>query len=300
MSPFSPTDTTSNDNPRIRAVEAYDSRRAETVSGREQRFRKWHVFRTDGSGEPVPSADSAVNETGVSFGDPHPEAALLRAYDVRTRISTTAGRGVYEVEWVYRNVLGLFDGQPEDPEAVDYQEFNITADPTLIDVYRAPPFPEFPLGGNNPQPGIDIGGVPLDTAGQKSSYLNRRAIIEVVRNYDIATYNPLLYVSAGGRRNAEAWEGFEAGRLLYLGSRTSRIAQGIVRVVHLLGFDEFFHLIQVANTDENGDVTLTEPGAVIGGVAYDSSHARPVGFAQPYPNLVNFDTLDMIAPGGGP
>lgn len=299
MSP--PTsDTTTNDNPRVKAVEVYDSRRAETFNGREQRIRRWVVYRTDGTGQPVPSADAAVNETGVSFGDPHPEAATLRAYDVRTRISTTAGRGVYEVEWVYRAVLELFDGRPEDPEGVDYQEFNITADPTLIDVYRAPPFPEFPPGGNNPQPGVDIGGVPLDTAGQKSSYLNRRATIEVVRNYALSDYNPLLYVSAGGRRNANAWEGFEAGRLLYLGSRTSRIAQGVVRVVHLLGFDEFFHLLQVAATDENGDVTLTEPGAIIGGAPYDSSHARPVSFAQPYPNTIDFATLNMIAPGGGP
>lgn len=288
------------DSTRLQAIERYDSRRASTNQGAVTRVRRFQVYSKAGSGTPVPSAEVAVNEVGVDYGDPHPENSALRAIDVTVEVDAQAGRNLYNVEWTYRQVgfAGIGGGVgPANPQAPNYQEFNISADPTLVDVYRIPPYAEFPPGGNNPQPTVDIGGVPIDVEGQRASYLNRRAILEVVRNYDFDFYNPRLFIAAAGNRNELPWQGFSAGRLLYLGSRADRIAQGVVRVSHLLGFDEFFHLLQVAQTNEDGTVKVAPPGTFIGGVPYDSAHANRVSFAQPYPGIVDFDALDMVGPG---
>lgn len=282
------------------SVEVYDSRRDQLIDGREYRSRSFRVYSPD-NGPEIPDSRSAVIETGVNYGDPHPENAQLRAIDVSVRVNPTVGRRMFEVTWTYRAVsLSIVGSEPpKNPDAPDYQEFNITTDPTLVDVYRAPPFFEFPPNGNitNPPWPSDIGGVPVDSAGQRGSYLFRRGIIEVSRNLELQQFNVFALLEAGGARNASDWQGFEAGRLLYLGARSSRVSVDVVQVVHQLGFDEFFHLQQVADTDEDGNVKLSTPDETnVGGSVYPSAHAFPVRWFQPFPRLIDFDLLDIIAP----
>lgn len=279
---------------RFVSVETYDSRIAELQDGRERRTRTFKVYAPTNNLTAIPDARQAVLESGVKFGDPHPENGSLYAVDVRVRIDRRTGRGMFIVEWTYRAVSpGIGSEGPRDPEAPGYTEFNVSTDPTLVDVYRAPPFFEFPTNGtpNGPWPS-DIGGVPIDSAGQRGSYLHRRGILEVLVNVPFDQFNVFTSLEAGGARNQSAWQGFTPGILLYLGARSSRISADVVEVVHQLGYDEFFHLQQVADTDEDGNVRLSTPGVTnIGGQTYESAHAYPVRWFQPFPREVDFNLV---------
>lgn len=316
---------------RFAAVETYTSRQANLQEGREQRSREFIVYSTGSSLEPLPDAATVVQLTNVEYGDQHPENTNLRAVDVDIRPTRNAGRGAYLVVWNYRAVsfTGGIPGQPnptpENPEAPDYQEFNLATDPTLIDVWRVPPFDPLAFfeDGNivfdNDQP-EDIGGIPVDTGGIPASYLFRRGTFEITRNIEFSQFDSRPLLEAGGARNQSSFLGFPAGRLLYLGARSTRVSQGVIRITHEIGYDEFAHMQQKPDVvDATGEIKLSQPfieddppgpsdppateiftldeNGVRKGRKYETRHAYKVKWFQPYPRLLEFDSLGIVGPG---
>lgn len=300
----------SGQDPQFVAVETYTSRTASLLEGREQRSRSFTVYSNTEPPQPLPDTVTAVNLTGVQYGDPHPENADLLAVDVISNISDLAGRAVYLVTWTYRAVSfgGIIGGVPQNPEAPDYQEFNLTTDPTLIDVWRAPIYdPAFlPADGNisNGYSDGDIGGVPVDAAGITTSVLVRRGTLEITRNVPLNEFDAQPLLELAGGRNAFAFLGFPPGKMLYLGARSTRVSQGVVRVTHEFGYDEFAHLQQIPDTDEDGNFNLSEPNVTTirtldadgnsVDLTYPNRHAYLVRWFQPFPRIFDFGILGAV------
>jgi len=317
---------------RFTAIETYVSRQASLQQGREQRSREFLIYSEADPPVPIPDAQTAASLTGVNYGDSHPENSVLRAVDVDVEVSDSAGRAAYMVTWNYRAVAfraGV--AIPENPEAPDFQELNLTTDPTLIDTWRVGPFDDevLPPNGNIPaswgHSQIDIGGIPNDSGGIPNSYLVRRGTFEITRNLPFAEFDSRPLLESGGARNSVQFVGFPIGSLLYLGARSTRVSQGVIRVTHEFGFDEFYHLQQLPKADVEGNTSLSVPapegyrpgdpipsplpdpspsffktrepdGTVVFNI-YPGTHAYPVYWFQPFPRLLDFSTLDIIVPG---
>jgi len=288
---------TVGDQTRAVAAETYDSRRLSVSGGRVTRTRSWVVYARPGANTLVPSGDYPALATGVQYGQVHPEDATLRAVDVTSSPTRMAGRLAYDVTWTYRRVEIQPAGVPDDPEAPGYQEVNLDGEPQFLDAWRQQRsgggWATAPRGDIIP-PRTDVGGVPIDTGGRAGSFLVRVGSYSIPRNYRLQDYVATQFLDAMGARNDAPFLGFETGALLYARPRSSRIEQGVVRVVHTLVLDEFFHCRQIAGADENGEVEITTPGGVIDGITYEKSHASSVFWIQPFPRLIDFQSINIV------
>lgn len=275
------------DSQRFAAVETFDSRELQVQGGKRTRRRRFIVYAREGAGTVLPSDNFAAQQTGVVYGDSHPQDPVLRALDVSVRVLPETGRGAMEVVWSYRR--GELTGEePDDPEAPEYQSVDLTGEGRFIDVYRQGA--DIPADGIPPAGRPDIGGEPVDVAGEPISTLVTTAAYSVVRNYPLTGYSASTILNLVGSRNNATFLGFPTGSVLYGRPRSSRIAQGVVRVVHQLLVDqETLHLRQQAAADSEG-VRLSNQ--VPGGAG--DSHAERVYHVQPFPTLSDFSVLGIV------
>jgi len=289
---FPPVDGSGStgDTTRLRSIETWDSRTLNVTQGRRTRTREFVVYATDGSGIVVPSDAVAVQQTGVAYGDAHPEDPGLLALDVTVAVTPEAGRGALRVRFTYRRGE-LIGPEPEDPLAPDYQEVNLSGDGQFIDTYRDNA--AVPDEGTVAPGRVDIGGEPIDVAGEPQSRLLVQGTYVISRNYPLSEYSAPTLLAAIGVRNQAPFLGFPAGSLLYGRPRTSRVAQGVVRVVHQLILDQHrFHLRQQAYaTTEGKQLGTNVPGGEGG------SHASRVYHVQPFPLQGDLEALNIVRPG---
>lgn len=268
------------------AIETFDSRDLQVQSGKRTRRRRFIVYAKSSAGEVIPSESYAVQLTNVGYGDAHPEDLGLRALDVSVRILPETGRAAMEVVWSYRRGE-LTAGEPEDPEAPGYQQVDLSGETQFISIYRQNAL--IPTNGIPPQGRPDIGGSPVDVAGEPISLLLRQAAYSVIVNYQLSEYNSQLLINLSGTRNNATYLGFPAGSVLYGRPRATRISQGVVKVTHQLIVDqEQLHLRQQASADSDGIRTST---TVPGGVG--DLHASFVYHVQPFPVLNDFTVLGI-------
>jgi hypothetical protein len=275
------------DGQRFDAVETFDSRELQVQGGQRTRRRRFIVYARAGAGAVLPSDNYAAQVTGVAYGDAHPEDIALRALDVSVRVLPETGRGAMEVVWGYRQ--GELSGpEPDDPEAPGYQQVDLTGEAQFVDVYRQDA--DIPPDGIPPAGRPDIGGEPVDVAGEPISQLLRVPSYSVVTNVPLSQYQAQTIIDLTGTRNAGPFLGFPVGSVLYGRPRSSRIAQGVVRITHQLLVDqERLHLRQQAAADTDGVRTSTDvPGGTPGDL-----HASRVYHVQPFPNLADFTVLGI-------
>lgn len=278
------------DSTRLRAVETYTSRGLRVSGGKRERTRTFIVYATVNAGTVVPSSNAAIQTTGVGFGDPHPEDADLFAVDVDVRILERMGRRGMQVVFTYRGVEISGGGSPQAPDEPDFQTVDLVGSGFFVDAWRVPSPGDTPWSvapGEPVNTSLDIGGESVDIGGTPREVFVRQGRYEIVRNYRFTDYRATDYLRAIGARNDDTFVGFPAGALLYGEPRASRVNQGVVRVVHSLILDEFFHLRQVPDLDpDTGEIVLGNTG-----------QAAVVRWFQPFPRLLDFAALDMIAPG---
>lgn len=268
------------------AVETFDSRTTSVDGGKQTRTRRFIVYANSGSGEVIKSTNLAVSLTGVAYGDTHPENPLLRALGLSVRVLPETGRAAMEVLWTYRRGE-LDDVEPDDPEAPEYQSVDLSGEAQFFDVFRQDA--ALPSGGNPPAGKPDIGGTPVDVAGEPISLLLVTGAFRVQRNVALSNYSAVQLLDLTGTRNNAPYLGFPTGAVLYGRPQASRIAQGVMRVTHQLLVDrDRLHLRQQAQADSEGvKLSISVPGGEGG------SHAERVYHVQPFPLLADFSVLGI-------
>jgi hypothetical protein len=189
-------------------------------------------------------------------------------------------RGVWEVSFQYENTEpGTV--QPQEP---GYVEFSVDFSSEFRDTYRAnPSIGSAPLGQPNNN---DIGGSPIDSAGEAVSGLIDFATITIGETVLASTIQSRLFTIATltGRRNNGVFQGFAAGTLVYQGASANRIAVDKYSVTHRFAYDERFHMQQMPERDQNREVVCIRDNANI-------LRAKTVRWVQPFPSLANFNLI---------
>jgi hypothetical protein len=282
------------DSERFVAVETYTSREFSLASLKQERRREFIVYARETTTELLLNIDQAGEQTGVKFGDPHPDDPRFVAVDFRSAFIPEAGRRAARIEIVYRPFVA--SEIPVGPEEETYQEINIDGDLEFVDTWREqsddPPM-LIPLNGNAPKPRVDIGGCSIDIAGQPVSRPLRTGRWQITRNYSINEYNAGQLLYAVGTRNNATFLGFPTGSALYGRPKSTRVAEGIIKVVHEIIVDPVqFHMRQSARADENG-IELVNGGL---GSCGAGQRAAFVYWVQPFPTLIDFNALNIIQP----
>jgi len=149
----------------------------------------------------------------------------------------------------------------------------------IEEVYRV--HPEDALDWDNPS-GVDIGGTPVDSGGQKTSVVktDSKATVTAYRTDmpSISEFDDWV-----GYRNSNTYRGAPAGSVLYMGVDFSQDAtSGLWRLTHQFAIDRFtYHAEQVATADSEGKI-VTLPYNADGTSDLIRYVARRVYWVQPF------------------
>lgn len=195
----------------------------------------------------------------------------------------------WEAIYEYENVGGLPGGI--QPDEVGFVEFVTDIGRVNRDVWRKqadPPtiFAFFPVTGAVSDPSvIDIGGVPVDRNGHPVTY--RRLVQGLVINENLNGNPPFAtYRAAVDKRNSVTFYGSAIGFLVYAGAVATRIALNTYKVQHTFYWDEWKHMEQVPQLDQDGDVVLK--------VSSSAKVANEVYWRQPFPGFFDFNLLSSF------
>jgi hypothetical protein len=276
----------------------------EPKSATKRRF----VVSSDTAGE-LDTDLQAINFTGVSMGDAHPDYPTLVAVRVESKRDVDnplVWRVVFEYE-----TQNLLVEPTTDIERFS-QKWNLAIDAKFRDVYRTsedagadfspfvnPADAGFTLLPLASQP--DIGGKPIDSGGKPTSVLVREAKlivdIEIVTNPAKAGSYLASLLQYAGRRNQGKFLGAPEGTLVYLGAQTQYLGDTEFGtrygIKHSIAFDEFYHRIQVAQLSsiKQGQVQLgADDTSAPAGYA---EHAFKVNWVQPFPRKFDFRLLGI-------
>jgi hypothetical protein len=175
--------------------------------------------------------------------------------------------------------------QPE-PSEIGFVEVNVDYSPTIVDTWRVAPLADG-SGWGQPPDGLnslgDIGGTPVDSAGEPVSSVRR--MMEIVISHTISGFPPYAALAGfEGSRNSTDYLTFTAGFLLLKGISTSRIAVSVYTLDYTFVFDEWAHSRQIPNRDADGKVVLS------GSTPHT---ADQVYWRQPFPRTNDFYSLGI-------
>ena len=107
----------------------------------------------------------------------------------------------------------------------------------------------------------DIGGSPVDVAGQPTSVFRAKYEIQISRtSYQQFSREIGTYGAEVGTRNARPIFGLETGYLLYKGATIQRVSHNSYRVTHAWQYDSMAHLIQAPKYTADGGLALDTNG----------------------------------------
>jgi hypothetical protein len=273
----------------ITVTETTDSRRIATRDGLTTANRSFHVYDLETPILQPLGVYALFGSNGLpNYWDQFPDAAFaLNA----TSVTVQRAEGqidVWLVNWDYTeqsyNIVQL-----KNPEQPGYVDVSAEASGETVDAWRSLTQNEiaaltasggpYSLGTPGATP-IDIGGRPMDSAGEPLTKLIRQISVNYAVTVDqppnILTFAPFI-----GTRNSKTFSGAAPGRCLYLGGNVSRTSLNRWSINHKFLLDEWAHMRQVAERNPDGQVILGSIPA--GGVA-----ASKVTFAQPFPDLADF------------
>lgn len=222
-----------------------------------------------------------------NYGNQWPGDNRLFAKDVTDLSLVEGNQDLWRVEWQYEGLL-TEDGTPAPlPDEPDYVEFALRFGREFVDKFRVNP--DIPDNGSAAAGNTtDIEGTPIDLAGTPVSRLVLKQSLVVHENYTNAAYlqKIQLWRSFVGRRNSAPFLGADPGTVLYLPTESAPAAFNVMRVSHSFSFDEDFHLVQVPDRDQNGEIKLH--------TVDDTLRAEKVFFDQPFPNFGQFNAISDL------
>lgn len=188
-------------------------------------------------------------------------------------------RGVWDVEISYsNNEPGTFQ-----PAEVGYVDYSIDYSAEFREMWRVGSGLSIPTNGT--PDANDIGGVKIDQAGVPVSVLVRMSTIQITETVSSLSVSArsLVIRAARGRRNNTVFQGAPKGQALYQGATATRIAIDTYTITHKFAQDEYSHLLQVPQRNENTEVALVATSGVF--------NASVVRFVQPFPNFYDFNAI---------
>ena len=282
--------------------EVLDSRSKTPQVGGKVRGRRNFKVWDDAGAAVVP--DEALVTVGIELFDSWPDDPSLLAVRPGEMRRLEGHNSLVELPWHYENIPLVPPGTL-GPDEVGYVEQNTDHRRELVKVYRKQPDLEFPLNGRGEVLAadltLDIDGTPNDIRGFRQTELIYRSSWVIT---EIIDHSPsgALYGSFSGKRNSEVFFGGAIGKVVFAGAKSRSIGLSRWAVNHEFFFDEHFHLVQIADRDQDGNIKLAsfvstppdeEPLTV----------AELVYWRQPFPELADLhllsDYFQGVPPGIG-
>ena len=277
----------------VTITELSQSRTIEDMGGKRTGKRAFHVY-DDAAPITTSPAVLLLFGTGIMPNKffPFPDLPSLLAINFRLMLEE-GHYDLWRVEWDYEEII-LGPGGPNPPippGEIGYVEFNADIKGVSQEFWRTDP--DMNIGGvptgingnisnNNTD---DIGGTNNNIAGvcgTASRSMVEFQIAEVISGPLLGPF--AVYFDQTNSRNFVDFLIFGAGRVVYLGARTARLAPNRFNVTHSFVYDEFYHCYQVPSRDENGVIILDN-------AANENSAARYVYWRQAYPKVRNHNQL---------
>lgn len=205
---------------------------------------------------------------------------------------------LWVVEWKYTEAAsGSFDNK--QPNEVGYLEISASATGETVDCWRSlepDQIAALTASGAHYANGIpsddsifDIGGRPIDIAGEPTSMIVRQVNASIGVTMEV---KPKIgdYAAFIGRRNSLPFYGAGVGRVLYLGADIRRIEAKKWSVGHRFLIDEWLHMRQIPfkNPDGSPRLTLTTAGARTQYVNYVQPFLKLADLYQISPYLIGY------------
>lgn len=212
------------------------------------------------------------------FGDDHPTIPDLG-------VNTRAIDPLDDERFNSWRVTIVYSGPPEFSWDIQYDPIEIEVTSQFINTWRT--LPTIPGNLNTPAES-DIGGTAIDSKGEAISSLVNQQTMSITRTID--KYPDVgIYLAYAGKRNQFAFMGADAGSVLYKGVRMSRISRKGYSETHDFVWDQFFHLRQIIDLDDDKNPKVGQTGTY-------ADKGYPVYFKQPFPNLADFRGLGIEFP----
>jgi hypothetical protein len=268
--------------------ELIDSRPVEFVGGKNLAYRMFSVEQDSPALSSPDEVAALMGSNGLpKVGDPFP-GTTLEAFDYRIR-KFDGQTDLFHVAFTYRDPSGIGAAIGKQPGEVGYVEISFDARADFQDNWRTLTREQFdglvasggpyPSGSNSAD--FDIGGSPVDAAGEPVSVLRRSVVLVVGVTLDhkprIGDYFPFI-----GRRNNTEFGGAPVGSVLYAPPRGRRVDVNRWNVEHQFVVDDWYHMLQQAARNPRGEVILDA----------ESGRASNVWFSQPFPSFGNFYAID--------
>lgn len=262
----------------ITVIEQRDTRNFSQSTGRISASRTFVVY-DDAAPLTTPAAVRAYfNSTDLpQIGDVFPGETDVYAVNFDISLIEDSDKA-WRVQFSYENV----EPGESQPNEEGYTEITIDYKAEFRDIYRLSP--NVPTNGN---PGVnqEIGGTPVDAAGAPISKLHRLSELVITEVVAGSTFpeRSLRIRDARGKRNSAVFQGAPIGQVLYQGATATRIAVNKFQIQHRFAQDEKYHLLQMPEKNQDGEVNRT----LVNGVW----RAKTVVYVQPFPDGYDFNTL---------
>jgi len=214
-------------------------------------------------------------------GSSHPDFQGLVARDF-TIAPVDGHSDLWRVDWAYEMVTISYFSSPGTgvnvdtlPNEVGYVELSSEIRAEFALRYRedaATPRdgdPGEPDYGDPEDPDNDIGGRPIDMAGNPTSVIRRIQELTLTETVNAPAFG--IYGSFRFVRNSKPFLGADVGRVLYRGASVRRTGLNVYVVSHSFVDDEFYHLEQQPLLDQDGRPALN-----------DEKKASKVSWVQPF------------------
>lgn len=260
-------------------IESKESRTLSTSGGKFTGTAVFHVF-DDGT----PITDASMIDFGANgmpdLGDAFTGDPTLTASSYTAEIIPES-RNTWRVTW---NYTSGGDGTTVPPTEVGYLQVSMEYGGQFKDMFRIGDT-GVPLNYEGGSPtGKDIGGRPIDAAGQPTSVFipQHRLVIE-----ETVAATELLFRTQRSRlrvatRNKSTFYGASAGTLLYEGCSARRVSLTAYTLTHKFLYDAWYHMGQKAKMNSQ-----REPIVTMGSDPY----AVWVRWIQPFPILTEFNAI---------
>lgn len=272
----------------VKIVEQLGSRQVSRTDGKLTARRSFHVWN-DTTPLVSPVQVYALSGTGglPYFTEPFPESPNLVARDYN--ISRVDGhQDLWLVEWDYQTGDSL-TGSQKDPTEIGYVEISARLSASFVEAWRsltpqafaalmAGPYPS----GSNNSSRPDIGGTPIDVAGEPLQDVVRQVEIQIAETVG-GVPNLSSMMAFVWRRNNTPFLGTPVGQLLYVGANVNRVDVDRFRMEHTFVLDRWWHMRQQPYKFPEGRIPLMGiPG---------KQHAESVFLVQPFEGFANFFAL---------
>ncbi len=268
------------------------------VGGKVRGRRSFKVW-DDAGAAVVP--DAALVTVGIELFDPWPDDPSLLAVRPGEMRRIEGHNDLVELAWHYENIPLVPPGTL-GPDEVGFVDQNTGHRKELVKVYRKDPDLIFPPNGIVDDAWLkqDIDGTPNDIRGFRQTELIYRTswvITEIIDHPPTGA----LFGFFSGKRNSEVFFGGAIGKVVYAGADSRSIGISKWAVDHEFFFDEWYHLVQIADRDQDGNIKLQ--------TFFVASDEEPLVLAalvywrQPFPELADLhlvsDYFQSIQPGIG-